>query len=105
MRFYEDYLIEGQPLLIPDADVTVTGTDLDASDAGRDESGVMHRIPVRYKVPVWSFSYSHLTEAEKQYMENLDVADKFGLRVSSVSANTNSKRVDIFLIASLMEAQ
>ena len=38
MRFYEDYLIEGQPMLIPDADVTITGTDLDASDAGRCRS-------------------------------------------------------------------
>ena len=31
----------------------------------------MHRYPVRYKVAKWSFSYSHLTEEERQYMENL----------------------------------
>ena len=31
----------------------------------------MHRYPVRYKVAKWSFSYSHLTEEERQYMESL----------------------------------
>ena len=31
----------------------------------------MHRFPVRYKVGSWTFSYSHLTEEERQYMEQL----------------------------------
>ena len=39
-----DYLIDGQPLLAPDQDVEFQCSDLDAADAGRDESGVMHRI-------------------------------------------------------------
>ncbi len=71
------FLVNGKPLLLPDEEVSVSYEDLDSADSGRDESGVMHRIPVRYKVPVWSFSYSHLTEEEKQYMENLfpDAAD------------------------------
>ena len=71
------FLVNGKPMLLPDEEVSVSYEDLDSADSGRDESGVMHRIPVRYKVPVWSFSYSHLTEAEKQYMENLfdDAAD------------------------------
>ena len=58
-------------MLAPDADVTVSYEDLDASDAGRDESGFMHRIVVRHKVGSWKFTYTHLTEAEKQYMESL----------------------------------
>ena len=71
------FLINGAPMLIPDAEVSASYEDLDSADSGRDESGVMHRIPVRYKVGCWSFSYSHLTEQEKQYMENLfpDEAD------------------------------
>lgn len=65
------FLINGKPMLVPDAEVGVSYEDLDAADAGRDESGVMHRIMVRCKVGTWSFSYAHLTEEEKNYMEGL----------------------------------
>ena len=65
------FKINGKPMLAPDADVAVNYEDLDASDSGRDQSGVMHRVVVRYKVASWSFSYSHLTEEEKRYMESL----------------------------------
>ena len=73
----ELFLIDGKPMLVPDADVAVSYEDLDDADSGRDESGVMHRLPVRYKVGSWNFTYSHLTEAEKQYMESIfpDSAD------------------------------
>lgn len=65
------FTINGAPMLVPDAAVTVSYEDLDASDSGRDESGFMHRIMVRCKVGSWKFEYAHLTEEEKQYMENL----------------------------------
>lgn len=65
------FLINGTPLLAPDEEVGFHYEDLDAADAGRDESGFMHRIMVRSKVGSWSFSYHHLTEAEKNYMEGL----------------------------------
>lgn len=65
------FFINGKPMLMPDADMQVSFEDLDDASAGRDESGVMHRIPVRYKVGAWSFTYTHLTEAEKAYMESL----------------------------------
>ena len=65
------FRINGKPILAPDTGVTVNYEDLDAADSGRDESGVMHRVVVRYKVPSWSFSYDTLTEAEKRYMESL----------------------------------
>ena len=67
----ELFKINGRPMLVPDEEVTVSYEDLDDGDSGRDESGVMHRIPVRYKVGSWGFSYAHLTEAERQYMESL----------------------------------
>lgn len=71
------FMIDGKPILLPDEQVEVSYEDLDSAASGRDESGVMHRIPVRYKVASWSFTYSHLTEEEKGYMENLfpDSAD------------------------------
>ena len=65
------FQINGKPMLVPDAEVAVSYSDLDASDSGRDEGGFMHRIVVRYKVGSWKFTYSHLTEEEKQYMESL----------------------------------
>ncbi len=65
------FTINGQPLLAPDAEVSMSYEDLDSADSGRDQQGFMHRILVRSKVPTWGFSYSHLTEEEKQYMEAL----------------------------------
>jgi hypothetical protein len=65
------FTINGKPMLVPDQDVSVSYEDLDSSDSGRDESGVMHRFVVRHKVGKWGFSYGHLTEEEKQYMEGL----------------------------------
>ncbi len=67
----ELFTVNGKPMLAPDAEVAVNYEDLDSSDSGRDESGFMHRIVARYKVASWSFSYSALTEEEKQYMESL----------------------------------
>jgi hypothetical protein len=65
------FLINGKPMLAPDADVGVSYTDLDADDSGRDEAGYMHRIVMRYKVGTWSFEYASITEAEKRYLEEL----------------------------------
>ena len=65
------FLINGQPMFAPDADISFSFEDLDSSDSGRDESGVMHRIVVRYKVMSGSFEFSHITEEEMQYMESL----------------------------------
>lgn len=67
----ELFQVDGKPILVPDGEITVSYEDLDSGDAGRDESGVMHRMLVRCKVPTWSFSYSYLTEQEKNYMEGL----------------------------------
>lgn len=62
------YQINGKPLLAPDEDVEMSFADLDASDAGRDESGFLHRIVVRPKMGTWSFVYSRLTQEEYAYM-------------------------------------
>lgn len=65
------FRINGKPMFAADADVSVSYSDLDASESGRDEGGYMHRIVIRYKVGTWSFSYAEITEEEKQYMESL----------------------------------
>ncbi len=62
------YQIDGVPLLPPDENMELSFEDIDDADAGRDESGVMHRIPVRRKVGKWAFCYSHLSGEELAYM-------------------------------------
>lgn len=69
--FTELFLIDGEPVLAPDGGVSVTYTDLDAEDTGRDEAGFMHRTVLRQAVGTWTFKYGFLTEAERQYMERL----------------------------------
>ena len=65
------YQIDGQPMLAPDAGAGFSFSDLDASDSGRTEDGVMHRVMVRQGVGTWGFEYAHLTDAELAYMESL----------------------------------
>lgn len=67
-RLTELYLLAGKPVLAPDAEVEMSFSDIDSADAGRDESGYMHRSVVRRKVGVWNFTYSHLTTQEYGYM-------------------------------------
>ena len=65
------FRIDGRPMLAPDGEVAMNFEDLDGAESGRDQSGIMHRIVLRQKVPSWTFSYSNLTEEEKNYMESL----------------------------------
>ena len=67
----ELYQIDGKRMLAPDADVEMSFEDLDASDSGRDESGVMHRIVVRRRVGSWTFGYSALTVETYRYIRSL----------------------------------
>lgn len=72
MRAYcDDFRIDGKPILMPDCDITVTPTDLDDADSGRDEVGVMHRIVLREGVRTVPLSYHVLTAREYLYMESL----------------------------------
>lgn len=68
---YDQLLINGKPMFAPDADIDFSYEDLDDSDSGRDESGYMHRIVVRYKVMSASFVFSHLSQDDYIYMESL----------------------------------
>lgn len=72
MRAYStQFFVNDKPLLVPDEEVQCSYEDLDDAASGRDETGTMHRIVARYKVGSWAFSYAHLTEQEKQYMEGI----------------------------------
>ena len=68
---WDKFKVNGKPIFTTDADIEMLFSDLDSSDSGRDEGGVMHRIVIRYKVGKWTICYSTITEEEKQYMESL----------------------------------
>lgn len=69
--FLDCFFVNGKPMLASDEEVAVVYTDLDSDESGRDESGVAHRIVIRYKLGTWSFIFKYITEEEKRYMENL----------------------------------
>ena len=71
MKYFEEFTVDGSPLLVPDGDVAMTFNDLDSGSAGRDERGVMHRIRLRKRVKTWEFRYFALTRAEFAYLEDL----------------------------------
>lgn len=70
-KHYFDFLIDGQPILVPDADITVSYEDLDSSESGRDESGFMHRVVLRTDVRKIPLSYAFLSREDYLYMESL----------------------------------
>lgn len=77
-KYHYDLLIDGKPILVPDADITIEYTDIDTNESGRDESYVMHRIVARRNVKKFPLPYSRLTREEYLYMESLfDGKDEF----------------------------
>lgn len=70
-KYYFDLLIDGQPVLVPDAELSISYEDLDSEESGRDESGFMHRIVLREGVKKMPVSYANLSRDEYRYMESL----------------------------------
>lgn len=68
MRLIQDFQIDGNPIVVPDANVRISKNDLDAEGSGRDEQGYMHRVVLRKSVRKWSFHYASLTQEEYSYM-------------------------------------
>ena len=71
MKTTDLFLIDGQPMLVPDAGLPLSVEDMEAADSGRDESGVLHRFVVRQGILHWDFAYARLTREEYAYMEGL----------------------------------
>lgn len=78
MKLFEDFTIDGNPIIVPDANVGISRNDLDSEGSGRDEQGYMHRIVLRKGVRKWSFHYSSLKKEEYDYMVSiLNASDEF----------------------------
>ena len=69
--FDSKFLVDGQPLLVPDGPVELSWQDLDSDAAGRDESGYLHRAVLRQGVRTWGFTYGVLTQQERAYLLSL----------------------------------
>lgn len=70
-QFYYDILIDGDPILVPDADINLEYNDLDSEESGRDESGIMHRIVLRRGVMKMVIPYGNISRKDYLYMESL----------------------------------
>ena len=66
-----EYLVDGQPLLLPDAGVVLKEQDVESKGSGFDEAGVYHRVVVRHALRSWGFSYGLLTGEEMAYLRSL----------------------------------
>ena len=71
MQTSDLFQVNGIPMIAPSAGVGISYEDLDDASSGRDEAGVMHRFVARYDVGKWSFSFSSITEEEKNYLESV----------------------------------
>lgn len=70
MRPYDyDFLIDGEPILVPDEGVQITEKDIVIS--GTDESGVTHRDILRSGVISIVLPYGEVTREEYRYMRHL----------------------------------
>lgn len=94
MRNYDfDFLIDGRPILVPDADVEISMEDMESDESGRDECGVMHRILLREKVKSWGLSYGSLTREEYVYMLSLlEGKVSFGVEVRGADGQVTAHR-------------
>ena len=63
------FTINGKPIPVPDAPVTVQYTDIEGESA-RDRSGMLHRTVLR-RVGSWEFSYGRLTDQNRTYLQSL----------------------------------
>lgn len=63
--------VNGVPMFAPDADIDFSFEDIDDKKSGRDESAVMHRIVIRYKVMTSSYVFSNISDDDYRRMEAL----------------------------------
>lgn len=68
LKYYYDVLIDGRPILTPDAGVQITREDIVSDDSGYDERYVYHSRIARSGVYKLEFSYSNLTEEDYRYL-------------------------------------
>lgn len=66
-----DFLIDGVPVLAPDAGVETIREDVESEASGMDERGIHHRFVLRSRRKKWKLRYGLLTGQEVQYLRGL----------------------------------
>lgn len=90
----ELFTINGQPMPMPDGNMVLYIENVEAPDSGRDESGVLHRFPLRQSVKSWDFSYAQLDREDFAYLEKLfDGKDTFRFGYLSETDGTRQEVV------------
>ena len=69
--------VDGNPIYIPDTDVTILYSHLAGEDSGRDESGYMHINWLRRHIAKVGLKYSMMTGSEFSYMCDLMQGKEF----------------------------
>ena len=70
-KFTIDFLIDGSPMLDPDAGVAIDFADFVSNGNMVDQGGYMHYCAIRSEIKTWHFSYAWLTAEEYAYMRIL----------------------------------
>ena len=100
MRSFDPvYTVDGSPMLVPDAGVEISRSDLEGEGGGRDAGGFLHRVVLRSGVRTWSFTYSLLTEQELGYLQDLflgKVSFAFTCGGETVTAYCDKQDVTLF---------
>lgn len=63
--------IDGQPLPEPTAPAEINFNDMESSDSGPDESGVYHRVILRFGVLSCTLTYDYLDNRDCAYLMEL----------------------------------
>lgn len=66
-----DFMINGNPLPVPDADPEISYEDIDSDDSGRTLDAVMHREVIREGVAHWPFCWGTISAEDYAYVESL----------------------------------
>lgn len=83
--------IDGKPLPEPTEPAEIGFADVESKDSGYDESGVYHRLVMRYGVLSCALTYGYLTNEECAYLlELLQNKDTFQF---TCPISSNSKEV------------
>lgn len=83
-----------RPILVPDAGVQITRSDILSDDSGYDESYVYHRKVARAGVYKFDFSYANLTLEEYRYLEEMLIGIEEYILVEFRDLDGNVKQVN-----------
>ena len=93
-----DHLIDGEPILTPDADIEVGFEDMVDEGSGFDEAKYYHRFIWRFDRRSWKLKYAFLTREEYLYLRSL-YKQKVTFKFSFINEDGDQETVDAYCVA------